>query len=76
MGGSFECADEVRSLARAPKLKRISLELLTITACRCCLGLTVYGIFTSLFFKTFRVRGLVGRSEVCITSDDQTSDTS
>ena len=63
---TFECADEVRS----PKQKRKDLEFL---ACRYCIGLTVFGIklpeFTCLFFKTLRVRGLVGPSEVCITSD-------
>ena len=61
---TFDCADELL-LA-----KRKGFEFLTITACGCCIGLTVCGVklpeFTGLFFS---VRGLVGPSEDCLTSD-------
>ena len=64
----FECADEVRSFTRHNKS-----ESLTTTTCSYCIGLTIDGIelpkFTCLFFKTLRVRGLVGSSGICMNSD-------
>ena len=61
------------SLLCSPQKKNEVFELPTITAYRCCIGLIVYKIelpeFSCLFYKTLRVRGLVGSSEVWMTSD-------
>ena len=73
VGGSVRhLSARIRFALLLAKTKPKGFEFLTITACRCCIGLTVCGVklpeFTCLFFKTLRVRGLVGPSDVCITA--------
>ena len=71
---TFEYVDKVRSLAYKNKSVKKALNFyITITACRCCIGVMVCRVilpeFTCLFFKTLHVQGLVGPSKVCITSN-------